>query len=149
MPHRQSCHPSTLLAEFKPGSAMSPMLVGISRCTTSHCSDTVHSVLSSLAVEQSLLFSSCLLFRPCRADQVDALASFAEESLGGIDIWVNNAGLSQSSKSDIADTDPSLLQGIVGTNLLGSMWGSRAAIRSMKGTSSGQKSALLACVMAI
>ena len=125
------------------------MSVGNSCCTTRQCSDWVQSVLSSVAVEQSLLRSSCLLFRPCHADQVDALASFAEQSLGGIDIWVNNAGLSQSSKSDIADTDPSMLQDIVGTNLLGSMWGSRAAIRSMKGTPSGEQSALLICVMLI
>ena len=100
-------------------------------------------MLSSAAVEQSLLFGTCLLFKPCHADQVDALASFAGESLGGIDIWVNNAGLSQSSKSDIADTDSSLLQDIVGTNLLGTMWGSRAAIRSMKGTPSGKWSTML------
>jgi NAD(P)-dependent dehydrogenase (short-subunit alcohol dehydrogenase family) len=69
--------------------------------------------------------------------QVEALARFAEEELGGIDIWVNNAGLSHSSRHDITQGDPTRISRIVECNLLGSIWGCRAAITSMKSNPTG------------
>lgn len=70
-------------------------------------------------------------------DGVQGLAETAVKQFGGIDIWINNAGLSYPSSSDITGVDPKKLEEIVATNLLGSMWGSRAAISQMKGQSSG------------
>ena len=48
---------------------------------------------------------------------MEALASFATEELGGLDVWVNNAGASQAPKAALADSEPAVLQAIVDTNL--------------------------------
>ena len=53
----------------------------------------------------------------CLAGSMEALASFAAKELGGLDLWVNNAGASQAPKAALADSEPSVLQAIVDTNL--------------------------------
>lgn len=53
----------------------------------------------------------------CLAGSMEALASFATEELGGLDVWVNNAGASQAPKAALVDTEPAALQAIVDTNL--------------------------------
>ena len=72
------------------------------------------------------------------ADDVESLALKATEVLGGIDIWVNNAGVSNTTPSDVTEIDPQKAQEVVATNLFGSLWGSRAAIAQMKTQISGQ-----------
>ena len=72
------------------------------------------------------------------ADDVESLALKATEVLGGIDIWVNNAGVSNTTPSDVTEIDSQKAQEVVATNLFGSLWGSRAAIAQMKTQSSGQ-----------
>ena len=62
-----------------------------------------------------------------RADEVDRLAREARRQLGGVDVWVNNAGYSGSFKF-FADSDVSDLRAIVETNLLGALHGTRAAL---------------------
>lgn len=71
--------------------------------------------------------------------QVDALAEFARQHLPSVDMWINNAALSQSAKANIEETDPELLAEIVSTNLLGSMYGARAAIKVMRQQEGGGK----------
>lgn len=66
------------------------------------------------------------------SDQAEALADFAVAELARIDIWVNNAGASQPTKGDLLDSDPGIMQEVVKTNLLGSIYGSRAAMRVMR-----------------
>jgi chlorophyll(ide) b reductase len=70
---------------------------------------------------------------------VDALADAAASELGRIDIWVNNAGASQTPSSPLHETDGDTLDQIVGTNLLGTVYGCRSAIRVMHGQHTGGK----------
>lgn len=66
------------------------------------------------------------------AEQADRLADFAVAELGRVDIWVNNAGASQSIKGNLINTDAAVIQQVVTTNLLGAIFGSRAAMRVME-----------------
>ncbi|KAL1504629.1 hypothetical protein AB1Y20_008412 [Prymnesium parvum] len=61
----------------------------------------------------------------------DSLASEAKRALGGIDLWINNAGATQHPKAPLADTPVETIQSVVGTNLLGTIFGCRAALRVM------------------
>lgn len=70
------------------------------------------------------------------AEQADKLADFAMSQFGRVDIWVNNAGVSQPVKGSIVCTDATIISQIVSTNLLGSIFGSRAAMRAMQMQSS-------------
>ena len=62
---------------------------------------------------------------------MESLAAFAAKELGAVDIWVNNAGVSQSPKAPLAESDPGVLQSVVDTNLTGALFGSRAALQAM------------------
>lgn len=64
--------------------------------------------------------------------QVSALANTAVEQLGGIDVWINNAGASQVGKVPVEHTDPESLATILNTNLLGAMLGAKAALSVMR-----------------
>ena len=66
---------------------------------------------------------------PHAAAEADALAEYAQSSLGRVDLWVNNAGASQRAKADLEAADPAELQQIVDTNLMGAMFGARAALK--------------------
>lgn len=41
---------------------------------------------------------------------MEALADYAVKSMGGVDIWVNNAGCSQSLKASIVETPVKVIQ---------------------------------------
>lgn len=69
---------------------------------------------------------------------VQQLAAFAQQKLGRIDIWVNNAGVSQIPKASLADTAAEQIQQIVSTNMLGALLGSRIALQTMSAQPSGQ-----------
>jgi chlorophyll(ide) b reductase len=71
------------------------------------------------------------------AAQVDALASFACKSLGGIDVWVNNAGVSQGERAPLDETPPAVLAAVLNTNVLGVLLGTAAAVRAMRRQASG------------
>ncbi len=76
---------------------------------------------------------------PCdtgRASQVDALWAGAAQAVGGVDHWINNAGISQPL-APIWDLDPSDMEAVVRTDLLGVLYGARAAMRGMAGQGSG------------
>lgn len=62
---------------------------------------------------------------------VDALASFAQEQLDSLDIWINNAGSSGFQNRPLAEADVQVLDTVVRTNLLGTLLGCRAALRIM------------------
>jgi glucose 1-dehydrogenase len=61
-------------------------------------------------------------------DQVEALARYAEATFGGLDIWVNNAGLS-APYGPTAAVDPEAFRAVVQTNILGTYHGSITALR--------------------
>ena len=60
--------------------------------------------------------------------------SFFKEHTGRavIDIWINNAGISQAPLLPLADTDADTIQSIVNTNLVGSLFCTKVAINQMK-----------------
>ncbi|EIE25018.1 NAD(P)-binding protein [Coccomyxa subellipsoidea C-169] len=79
---------------------------------------------------------------PCdvrNADEAVALARFAQEKLGRLDIWVNNAGVSQVHKSELQETSPEVLEQVLATNLLGSIYGARAALQVFSEQENGGK----------
>ncbi len=66
-------------------------------------------------------------------EHVAALAQTALQLLGGrIDVWINNAGVSQRGKVSVVESDPGDLENILDTNLLGSMYGTKAALQVMR-----------------
>lgn len=69
------------------------------------------------------------------AEEVEALARFAQEKLGRVDIWVNNAGISQAHKATLQHADADELRRVLDTNLLGSIFGARAALQVWTGCS--------------
>lgn len=78
--------------------------------------------------------TTCDVTKP---DHIQQLAVFAREKLGQIDIWVNNAAVSQIPKAPLADTAAEQITQIVGTNLLGPLLGSQAAIQVMRTQATG------------
>ena len=68
-------------------------------------------------------------------EQVERLAQAAVNEFGRIDVWVNNAGI--SLYADISETTPAEMKRIVEVNLLGEMYGTKAAFEQMKGQGSG------------
>jgi len=62
---------------------------------------------------------------------VDALARTAEEKLGGVDIWVNNAA--RMMVRPLVETSNEDWHGLLASNLHGYFYGCRAAARSMVG----------------
>ena len=72
-----------------------------------------------------------------RAESVNALTSFASERMGGVDIWINNAGANGYVYENLADADPETLREIVLTNSFGTLLCCRSAIRLMAKQKSG------------
>jgi chlorophyll(ide) b reductase len=72
-----------------------------------------------------------------RAESVDALTAFASEQMGGVDIWINNAGANGYVYENLADADPETLREIVLTNSFGTLLCCRSAIQLMAEQASG------------
>ena len=72
----------------------------------------------------------------CRAcdvrhpDEVDALAAFAVDTFGRLDIWVNNAGIGYIMKP-LVDVSVQDWNAVIDVNLSGSFFGVQAAARQM------------------
>lgn len=69
-------------------------------------------------------------------NQVQSLWDKAVEHLGSVDIWINNAGRTNSSNK-IATLPAGEFSGVVGTNLLGTMYGCQVALRGMQAQGHG------------
>ena len=61
----------------------------------------------------------------------------AADAFGGVDIWINNAGMSIERKPLWEQSDDAL-EGLVATNLTGALYGSKVAIRNMVDQGHGQ-----------
>jgi len=70
-------------------------------------------------------------------EQVRRLGALALERFGGLDIWVNNAGLSAPYGATM-HVDPQDFLTVVQTNILGTYWGSREAMRHFLPRRSGK-----------
>ena len=66
-----------------------------------------------------------------KGEDMDALAAFAYEQLGSLDVWINNAGTNGFQRQSLAESSPALLETVVLTNLLGTLLACRAALRIM------------------
>lgn len=72
---------------------------------------------------------------PCPCDvadikQIEDLWELARERFGGIDIWINNAGIAHPLMG-IQEMAPEQVAGVIGTNLLGAIYGSQVALTGM------------------
>lgn len=65
------------------------------------------------------------------ADQVEGLVAFAVTEFGGLDIMVNNAGITDLNHGPLVDADFSNFRPIMDVNLLGVMLGAQYAARQM------------------
>ncbi len=80
-----------------------------------------------------------LLSLPCDVQdyqQVQLLWDKSYDRFGRIDIWINNAGISQPLL-DIYQLPPDKMEAIVHTNLLGTLYGCRVALQGMLEQGSG------------
>ena len=59
--------------------------------------------------------------------RVEQLWYLSEEHFGGVDIWINNAGISQSQEN-FWELDPGKITDLVDTNITGAMFGARVAL---------------------
>jgi NAD(P)-dependent dehydrogenase (short-subunit alcohol dehydrogenase family) len=69
-------------------------------------------------------------------EQVQALWDQSAKLLGGVDHWINNAGIGQPTLP-IWDVEPRLMDDVVRTDLLGVLYGARVAMRGMATQASG------------
>jgi short-subunit dehydrogenase len=69
------------------------------------------------------------------SEQVDRLAQRAVERFGRIDTWVNNAAV--SVYATVEQLEPEEMERLLSVNLLGQMYGAKAAIRHMKPSGEG------------
>jgi len=65
-----------------------------------------------------------------QAGQVQALWDAAREHFGRVDIWINNAGVSQSM-AEVRQVPAEEMAAMVETNILGTLYGSRVALNGM------------------
>lgn len=72
-----------------------------------------------------------------KSNSVAALANFAREQMGGVDLWINNAGANGYSYTNLVDSDPAVLKEVVETNSLGTLLCCREAIQMMSNQPSG------------
>lgn len=81
-----------------------------------------------------------VLGRPCDVGdhaQVEALWSAAAERFGRVDVWINNAGIS-NPRRDSWELPAELVDSVVRTNVLGVMHGSKVAMQGMLKQGYGQ-----------
>jgi short-subunit dehydrogenase len=70
-------------------------------------------------------------------DQVQALWDGALEALGTVDIWINNAGIANTTRL-LHQLDSTEIPRVVSTNLIGVMLGTQVALKGMLAQGSGQ-----------
>ena len=68
--------------------------------------------------------------------QVQHLWDQAAATFGGVDIWINNAGISNSRKM-IGDLDPQEITAVNRSNLLGTMFAAKVALKGMSAQGHG------------
>jgi len=72
-------------------------------------------------------------------EQVDSFTQFSAAKMGGIDLYINNAGFAGVTKRDLISSEASSVAEMVETNLIGTLFGCKSAMKYM----STQQSPLL------
>ena len=116
---------------------------GIGRATALAFANRGASVVAAARNEealQSLAADSGGRVEPVVADvadaaQVERIAQRAVDRFGRIDTWVNNAAV--SVYAEVEDLEPDEMERVVAVNLLGAMFGSRAAIPHLRRAAGG------------
>lgn len=70
---------------------------------------------------------------PCEVaslGQVQALWDAALAAFGGVDVWINNAGIA-NRRAPIGELDPDEIRAVPETNVLGTMYGAKVALAGM------------------
>ena len=73
-----------------------------------------------------------------KTEDIKKLLEFAKENLGIIDIWINNAGTTADRYDNLVNFSDNELKKIVDTNLLGTLYGCKEALKVMKNQGRGQ-----------
>ncbi|MDX6742181.1 SDR family oxidoreductase [Actinocorallia sp. A-T 12471] len=71
------------------------------------------------------------------AEAVEGLWRAAVAALGGVDLWINNAGVAHTTRP-IVETKPDEVRAMVFTNMLGTVYGAQVAVRGMLASGGGQ-----------
>lgn len=71
------------------------------------------------------------------ASDMRAVATFTKDNFGSVDIWVNNAGTNAYSFKPFFEQQDEDIASVVTTNILGVMYGTKAAINAMKSQPKG------------
>ncbi|GAB5359008.1 hypothetical protein AAMO2058_000507900 [Amorphochlora amoebiformis] len=101
---------------------------------------SVKTVIAQLMSEHEEDISNRIFGHACDVTDchsVTSLADAATEHLGHVDVWINNAGVSQSVKASVDNTQPEVIRDIISTNLLGTLYGCQAAAKLMKSSEKG------------
>lgn len=61
----------------------------------------------------------------------------AIREMGGVDVWINNAGTNGYKRGLASELRPEEINAIVSTNILGTMYGSQMAVRAMRDNAQG------------
>ena len=78
--------------------------------------------------------------QPCDVtdvSQVQTLWNAAKKKFGRVDIWINNAGITHTTKLFV-ELDPGEIRPVIDTNITGLIYGSHVALRGMMEQGSGQ-----------
>jgi len=84
--------------------------------------------------------SDRVMGQPCDvtvSNQVKALWDAAKQKFGKVDIWINNAGITHSTKS-LLELDPAEISPVINTNVVGLIYGSQVALKRMTEQGFGQ-----------
>lgn len=69
---------------------------------------------------------------------VEALGQFANEKLGTIDIWVNNAGINGNEMAPLVELSEDTIRSVINTNIIGTLFGCQVALKHMLKQNSGK-----------
>lgn len=109
---------------------------GFSVLISGRSADGVNAVVGELSASQT----GKVVGRAADVSQkndLEAVWAQAVESFGGVDIWINNAGVANTTKP-IADITQDDVSNMVRTNMLGTVFGSQVAARGMLAQGSGR-----------
>jgi NAD(P)-dependent dehydrogenase (short-subunit alcohol dehydrogenase family) len=103
------------------------------RCSVMVSGRTAKAVESAVAGLQDEWPDGSVHGQPCDAGdfgQVEALWLAAVRALGGVDHWINNAGIGQAT-APIWEVPPGEMDAVIRTDVLGVLYGARVAMRGM------------------